>query len=150
MHVWYSFQQRCCCCRDEVNDFQLYQSDPSGNYSGWKATAIGANHQGATNILKQEYKDDITLEEAIKLIIKVGVSSADFMQQASPLPAVRAPAPGRQALGKLCRLKGYKQQAGPAMQCVTLGRAGKHWFSQTCGREAWEHGGTTAAGRDLI
>eukprot|EP00891_Asterochloris_glomerata_P006025 jgi/Astpho2/6025/Aster-03982 len=56
---------------DEVNNFQLYQSDPSGNYSGWKATAIGANHQGATNILKQEYKDDITLEEAIKLIIKV-------------------------------------------------------------------------------
>ena len=56
-----------------MNSFQLYQSDPSGNYSGWKATAIGANHQGATNILKQEYKDDITLEEAIKLIIKVGV-----------------------------------------------------------------------------
>ena len=23
--------------------FQLYQSDPSGNYSGWKATCIGNN-----------------------------------------------------------------------------------------------------------
>ena len=66
-----------------MNNFQLYQSDPSGNYSGWKATAIGANHQGATNILKQEYKDDITLEEAIKLIIKVGVYHAQVMQQAS-------------------------------------------------------------------
>ena len=26
---------------DENFGFQLYQSDPSGNYSGWKATVIG-------------------------------------------------------------------------------------------------------------
>lgn len=58
-------------CRDVTNGFQLYQSDPSGNYGGWKATAIGANSQGAQNILKQDFKDDITLEEATKLIIKV-------------------------------------------------------------------------------
>ena len=38
----------------------------------WKATAIGANHQSAENILKQDYKDDITLEAAVKLVIKVG------------------------------------------------------------------------------
>lgn len=25
--------------------FQLYQSDPSGNYGGWKAACIGNNHQ---------------------------------------------------------------------------------------------------------
>lgn len=59
------------CCRDDTNGFQLYQSDPSGNYGGWQATAIGANHQGAQNILKQDYKEDITLEEATNLIIKV-------------------------------------------------------------------------------
>ena len=58
-------------CRDDTNGFQLYQSDPSGNYGGWKATAIGANHQGAQNILKQDYKEEINLEEATKLIIKV-------------------------------------------------------------------------------
>ncbi|DBB00907.1 TPA: protein with putative role during mitosis [Trebouxia sp. C0004] len=56
---------------DVTNGFQLYQSDPSGNYGGWKATAIGANSQGAQNILKQDFKDEITLEEAVKLIIKV-------------------------------------------------------------------------------
>jgi len=60
-----------CACRDVTNGFQLYQSDPSGNYGGWKATAIGANSQGAQNILKQDFKDEITLEEAVKLIIKV-------------------------------------------------------------------------------
>jgi hypothetical protein len=51
--------------------YQLYQSDPSGNYGGWKATAIGANQQAAQNILKQEYKDDISLEDAVKLVVKV-------------------------------------------------------------------------------
>lgn len=32
---------------DSEYGFQLYQSDPSGNYSGWKATCIGANNQAA-------------------------------------------------------------------------------------------------------
>jgi 20S proteasome subunit alpha 3 len=56
---------------DKIDSFQLYQSNPSGNYDGWKATAIGANHQSAENILKQDYKDDISLEEAVKLVVKV-------------------------------------------------------------------------------
>jgi 20S proteasome subunit alpha 3 len=34
--------------------FQLYQSDPSGNYSGWKATVIGAlSDVSYTHINKQ-------------------------------------------------------------------------------------------------
>ena len=52
---------------DPHYQFQLYHSDPSGNYSGWKATCIGANNGTAQSLLKQEYKDDITLEEAIGL-----------------------------------------------------------------------------------
>mmetsp|Transcript_32607 Transcript_32607/g.45247 ORF Transcript_32607/g.45247 Transcript_32607/m.45247 type:complete len:250 (-) Transcript_32607:182-931(-) len=56
---------------DEHYGFQLYQSDPSGNYGGWKATAIGANNQAAQSILRQDYKEDITLDEALKLVIKV-------------------------------------------------------------------------------
>ena len=30
---------------DEHHKYQLYMSDPSGNYSGWKATCIGQNNQ---------------------------------------------------------------------------------------------------------
>ena len=41
--------------------FQLYHSDPSGNYGGWKATAIGANNKAAKSLLKAEYEDDLTL-----------------------------------------------------------------------------------------
>uniref|UniRef100_A0A7S1WYT3 Proteasome subunit alpha type n=1 Tax=Tetraselmis chuii TaxID=63592 RepID=A0A7S1WYT3_9CHLO len=56
---------------DEHHGFQLYHSDPSGNYGGWKATAVGANNQAAQNILKQDYKEECTMEEARKLVIKV-------------------------------------------------------------------------------
>jgi len=56
---------------DQHHGFQLYQSDPSGNYGGWKATAIGANNQAAQSILRQDYKEDLSLEDALKLVIKV-------------------------------------------------------------------------------
>ena len=60
---------------DEHYGFQLYQSDPSGNYSGWKATVIGANNQAGKSLLKSEYPDDNdkapTVEQALKLAVKV-------------------------------------------------------------------------------
>lgn len=55
---------------DPHYQFQLYHSDPSGNYSGWKATCIGANNGTAQSLLKQEYKDDISLDDAIALVLK--------------------------------------------------------------------------------
>ncbi|CAD5206196.1 unnamed protein product [Bursaphelenchus okinawaensis] len=55
---------------DQHYGFQLYQSDPSGNYTGWKATCIGNNHQAAVSLFKQEYKSP-NLEEATKLAMKV-------------------------------------------------------------------------------
>jgi len=36
-----------------------------------KATAIGNNNQAATSILKQEYKEGLTLNEALKLAVVV-------------------------------------------------------------------------------
>jgi len=51
--------------------FQLYHSDPSGNYGGWKATAIGANHQAAQSILKTDYTDTMEIKDAVKLAVKV-------------------------------------------------------------------------------
>jgi 20S proteasome alpha/beta subunit len=57
---------------DEHHGFQLYHSDPSGNYAGWKATCIGANTASAQGILRQEYKEEgLTLQEAKNLAIKV-------------------------------------------------------------------------------
>ena len=56
---------------DKNCGFQLYQSDPSGNYAGWMATAIGANATAAQAILKTEYKEGMTLLEAKQLATKV-------------------------------------------------------------------------------
>jgi 20S proteasome subunit alpha 3 len=57
---------------DEYYGFQLYQSDPSGNYGGWKATAIGANNQAAQSMLKSDYKiGEVDLHEALLLAVKV-------------------------------------------------------------------------------
>ena len=56
---------------DKHFGFQLYHSDPSGNYAGWKGTAIGANNAAAQSILKQEYKADLNVEEVLALAVKV-------------------------------------------------------------------------------
>ncbi|KAI5696793.1 hypothetical protein M8J75_000278 [Diaphorina citri] len=56
---------------DKQYGYQLYQSDPSGNYSGWKATCIGNNSAAAISSLKQEYKEELTLKEAQALAIKL-------------------------------------------------------------------------------
>ena len=63
---------------DKTYGFQLYQSDPSGNYNGWKATCIGANNQSATSLMKQEYKEEVLLlDEALALAMKVLTKTCD-------------------------------------------------------------------------
>jgi len=56
---------------DRHYGFQLYQSDPSGNYGGWRATAIGANNQAAQSILKSDWKEDMSMDDTMALVIKV-------------------------------------------------------------------------------
>lgn len=78
---------------DKHYGFQLYQSDPSGNYGGWKAQAVGANNQvfwqelnnshwasdvddvtcfqAARGILKSDYEEEMSITDALKLAVKV-------------------------------------------------------------------------------
>mmetsp|Transcript_180223 Transcript_180223/g.438495 ORF Transcript_180223/g.438495 Transcript_180223/m.438495 type:complete len:251 (-) Transcript_180223:43-795(-) len=62
---------------DKHHGFQLYHSDPSGNYGGWKAAAIGKNFQGAQSTLKSEYKDGMDLDETLKLAVKTLTKTMD-------------------------------------------------------------------------
>lgn len=62
---------------DRHYGFQLYQTDPSGNYGGWKATAIGANNAAASSILKSDYKEGLSLADALALTIKVLTKTMD-------------------------------------------------------------------------
>jgi len=64
---------------DSRYGFQLYQSDPSGNYGGWKAACIGHNHASAVSLLKQEYKEEgCTMKEALLLAVKVLSKTLDI------------------------------------------------------------------------
>lgn len=56
---------------------QLYLTDPSGNFGGWKATAIGENNQTAQSILKSQYKDNMSATEAMDLTVKVLCKTLD-------------------------------------------------------------------------
>lgn len=56
---------------DKHLGFQLYTSDPSGNYGGWKAFSFGAGKANAESILKSDYTEEMTLKEAAELIVKV-------------------------------------------------------------------------------
>ncbi|PLW18966.1 hypothetical protein PCANC_11839 [Puccinia coronata f. sp. avenae] len=56
---------------DPHHQFQLYSTDPSGNYAAWKATCIGSGNSTATSLLRQDYKDTMDLDEAIVLALKV-------------------------------------------------------------------------------
>ena len=44
---------------DRFHGFQLYHTDPSGNYNAWKAYAAGQNDQVAQGLLKTEWKPDL-------------------------------------------------------------------------------------------
>merc|ERR1712228_109698 len=69
---------------DKHHGFQLYQSDPSGNYSGWKATCIGNNSMAAISMLKQDYNEDgVSLDEALKLAVKVLSKTLDVQSLTS-------------------------------------------------------------------
>lgn len=62
---------------DKFHGFQLYQTDPSGNYSGWRATVIGQNNQAGKGILKTDYKENSTVAENLKIAVKILLKTMD-------------------------------------------------------------------------
>lgn len=62
---------------DKVRGFQLYNSDPSGNYASWKAHATGKGCVSAISQLKDDFNAECTLKEALVLAAKVLAKSMD-------------------------------------------------------------------------
>ncbi|AAZ12506.1 proteasome alpha 3 subunit, putative [Trypanosoma equiperdum] len=56
---------------DRHYGYQLYHTDASGNYSAWRAYAVGQNDQVAQSLLKRDWKPELTLEEGIVLCLRV-------------------------------------------------------------------------------
>jgi len=53
------------------NGPKLFVSDVTGNYFGYKATAIGENDEKIKEILREDYKESITVEQGVKLSFEI-------------------------------------------------------------------------------
>lgn len=62
---------------DPAHGVQLYHTDPSGNFSGWKAYAIGIKNNTAQQIMRQDWKEGLKLHEALELTAKVLTKTMD-------------------------------------------------------------------------
>ncbi|MFB0514382.1 MAG: archaeal proteasome endopeptidase complex subunit alpha [Candidatus Bathyarchaeia archaeon] len=49
---------------------RLFATDPSGSYRAYRAVAEGSEREVAEAILKEEYREDLKLDEAVKLAAK--------------------------------------------------------------------------------
>lgn len=49
---------------------KLFETDPTGIYFQYKAAAIGEGETEVEEILKKEYKEDITIEDGLRLALK--------------------------------------------------------------------------------
>ena len=59
---------------------QVFGTHPSGTYRGYKATALGAGRDTVLAILKEEYRENRSLEENTKLIVKCLVKALEARQ----------------------------------------------------------------------
>jgi 20S proteasome subunit alpha 3 len=62
---------------DKHHGFQLYHTDPSGNFGGWKAHAIGQNSMAAKQTMRDDWKDGMNLQGASELAAKVLTKTMD-------------------------------------------------------------------------
>ncbi len=60
---------------------RIFQTDPSGTYRGYKAIAVGVGKETVEKILKAEYKDEMNLEDATKLVVKSLVKALEAREE---------------------------------------------------------------------
>jgi proteasome alpha subunit len=58
----------------------VFGTHPSGTYRGYKATALGAGRETVLAILKEEYRENLSLEENTKLTVKCLVKALEARQ----------------------------------------------------------------------
>jgi len=55
---------------DQDQEPKLYQTEPSGSCSAWKANAIGNQSKTVMELLEKKYKEDLELDDAIGLALE--------------------------------------------------------------------------------
>jgi proteasome alpha subunit len=59
---------------------RVFGTHPSGTYRGYKARAEGAGRETVFNILKEEYREEMSLKDATKLAVKCLVKALEARQ----------------------------------------------------------------------
>ncbi|HLE74979.1 MAG TPA: archaeal proteasome endopeptidase complex subunit alpha [Candidatus Bathyarchaeia archaeon] len=59
---------------------RVFGTHPSGTYRGYKATALGAGRETVLAILKDEYREGMSLEDNIKLAVKCLIKALEARQ----------------------------------------------------------------------
>ncbi|CDR47720.1 CYFA0S36e00804g1_1 [Cyberlindnera fabianii] len=78
---------------DENDDVpKLYQTEPSGIYSAWKASSIGRSSKTVREFLEKNYKEGMTRDETVLLAIK---SLLEVVQSGAKNVEVSVMEPGR-------------------------------------------------------
>ncbi|KAF2170737.1 hypothetical protein M409DRAFT_63816 [Zasmidium cellare ATCC 36951] len=74
------------------SEARLYQTEPSGIYSAWKANAIGRSSKTVREFLERNHKDSMTRDETIELTIK---SLLEVVQTGAKNIEIAIMAPGK-------------------------------------------------------
>ncbi len=53
------------------NEAHLYTSDVTGNYFAYKANAIGENDEKIKEILRRDYREDMTIDDGLRFSLKI-------------------------------------------------------------------------------
>jgi len=70
---------------------RVFSTDPSGSYRGYKAVAVGIGRETVEAILKEEYREDLKLDEAIKLATKCLIKALEARGEAIRLKLAVVP-----------------------------------------------------------
>ncbi|CEM12018.1 unnamed protein product [Vitrella brassicaformis CCMP3155] len=73
----------------------LYQTDPSGVCSAWKANCIGRNSKTVLEFLEKHYKEDLTKDETILLSVKALLEVVEKGSKNIEVAVLRSQGPGK-------------------------------------------------------
>jgi proteasome alpha subunit len=71
---------------------RVFGTHPSGTYRGYKARTEGAGRETVFNILKEEYKEEMNIKDATKLVIKCLVKALEARQLPPRIKVATIPA----------------------------------------------------------
>ncbi len=92
---------------------RVFGTHPSGTYRGYKAAALGAGRETVIPILKEEYRDDLNLDESIKLAIKCLIKALEERQLSTRIKiAVIPKKTGKMEMLSKKKVEGYLKELG--------------------------------------